>query len=190
VLHRFWGPTIPARFETHLPLQEAVARLHAMTTLHPSSLWIPWTDACTMGTVTASKVRLWKYNPQVPRNSFKPIFVGAFQEQPDGRVVLAGRFAVHGFTKVIVAIGIAYLVAFTTFLTVFVGAALVRQPTFAQRSPGFIALQVIGAMFLVAVVALVRLGLRLSRDDVAYLSAAIREALGITDDRPPGFSAS
>jgi hypothetical protein len=125
VLNRLLGTEVPARFETDLPLEEAVARRQILTTRYGSG-WIPRTDAHLIGTVTASTVRIWKDAPR-RRNRFTPLFLGAFRETPEGRLMLAGRFTMHRFATVFVTVGAAFLLLATTFLAVF-AATRVRHP--------------------------------------------------------------
>jgi Domain of unknown function (DUF4034) len=155
----------PGEFRSDFDLNESVSRLQAATR-RPS----PWqalvAEQAAVGTVTASKVRLQRVVPAL-RNSFKPFFVGRFEQRSDA-VYLTGHFSMLWSVKL--------------FMTCWLGAVLLISVPFlitaaAYPYAGAWSRLLIPGLMLVGGIAMVAFGKRQSRDDPAWLSAVITNAL-------------
>lgn len=107
------GVEIPSLFS----LQDSVKYLRDST---KRSVFSALFSRAAVGRVTETSVRLQWVIPMF-RNSFKPMFVGKFQEI-DGQVVLIGKFTMFLFTKIFMSIwlGLAlFLPIFAFFLRIF-----------------------------------------------------------------------
>jgi len=174
---RLFGDDVPARFESALSTPEAVSRLQVLTG-RTRSVWNWPTSPATIGTVSASNVRLFRIDPFV-RNSFKPVFVGAFREER-GRTVLEGRFTMHWFAEAILSCSVAALFLISVTVTGFlIGAS--RTPGTLPLYPAF-TLVLLVLLFWAALFGFVRFGRWLARDHVALISATIRDALKETTE--------
>jgi hypothetical protein len=153
----------PAEFKSAFGMSESVTRLRTATRRYAFGVRAEQSAA---GPVGESRVRLQRVIPMVG-NSFKPFFFGRFEARSDG-VYLTGRFTMLGFVK--------------TFMTIWLGGVLVLGTAFAftvvnQRSGGWV--PALGALGMFpAGIALVGLGKWFSRNDVAWLSNVIGNALG------------
>ncbi|MFA5352859.1 MAG: hypothetical protein WC291_01385 [Thermodesulfovibrionales bacterium] len=86
-------------YKSRYPLNESVKRLKAVV----KSRWNPFPiQEGVYGSVSADRVRLYRVIPFV-RNSFAPIFMGAFKYS-DGVVVLSGFFSIHIGAKIFMTI--------------------------------------------------------------------------------------
>jgi len=128
-----------------------------------------------VGPVTESRVRLQRVIPLFG-NSFKPIFVGMFQ-QHHGRVVLEGRFTTFLFAKVLLTTWLGFIVVWTIVAIVFVLKTAGYNPGKLSEEPMTLLSPVVGVAFFVAGVAFARLCWWLSRKDILFLAAVIHEAL-------------
>jgi|GEM_PF-513301 len=162
-----WRGSDPVKFESSFGLTESVERLRAATR-HSAFAVLAQQEA--VGTVEVARVSLQRAIPMV-RNSFKPYFNGRFVMQHN-RVVLVGRFTLHGLVKVFMAFWFGATACFTvlTAITSFVG------PGKAWQGPIF------GLAMMGAGVAMVALGRWFARNDAAWLSDVINRAL---HDSPP-----
>jgi hypothetical protein len=94
-------------------------------------------------------------------NSFKPFFRGRFIER-NGKVILAGRFAMHPYVKAFVALWFGF-VGWLTWLN------FLHPKATSAHSGG-------GGMIVVGI-AILTAGRWFARDDAAWLSEVIRRAL-------------
>ena len=108
----------PAEFESFYTVDESVARLNAVRGSIRASL----TKEVATGAVSKSRVVLRRVIPFVG-NSFKPHFVGQFEER-DGGVVLVGRFTMHWVVKAFMTLWLGGCVAWTLFAL----SATVQRP--------------------------------------------------------------
>jgi hypothetical protein len=122
-------------------------------------------ERTAMGRVDEEHVRLVRVIPYV-RNSFKPMFTGAFEES-DGRTVLRGSFGMQGVVKVFMSFWFGALAAFALFSA---WHAVKDRPD-AWKGVLFCAGMGLAGMGILA------LGKWLARNDEAWLSAVIRAAL-------------
>lgn len=154
----------PLEFESAYGLDESVRRLRDAT-----RRWALFsTTEVAAGAVSSSRVSLQRVIPMVG-NSFKPYFIGKFERRAD-KVVLVGRFTMHPFVKVFMAIWMGFVVVGTL-----VGAIAAMQSHRAESMP------LAGLGMLLFGVLLVRFGAWLSRNDPAWLSEVIRRALNSPD---------
>jgi hypothetical protein len=157
----------PVAFESAYGLEESIRRLRDAT--RRWALFSPTEVAA--GAVSSSRVSLQRVIPMVG-NSFKPYFIGKFERRAD-KVALVGRFTMHPFVKVFMAIWMGFFVVGTL-----VGAIAAMQSHRAESMP------LAGLGMLLLGVLLVRFGAWLSRNDPAWLSDVIRRALspsGVSD---------
>jgi hypothetical protein len=172
-LKEIWTGSDPVEFESRFGLTESVERMKAAT-----RRWTLFAVAqeVASGRVTESRVSLQRVIPMVG-NSFKPFFVGRFLLR-GGKVVLRGRFTLYWLVKIFMVFWLGFCLLFTAMAVV----AAIRSP---QAAPipfaGF-------AMFL-AGLGMMRLGGWFSRNDPAWLSTVIRNALGDQSEVAPISSA-
>jgi len=100
-------------------------------------------------------------------NSFKPFFIGEFQER-NGRVVLTGRFTMIWPVKTFMSVWFGFLLVWTALP----GASIVTQ---GQTDVVWFPLSGLGMIG--AGIALVWIGKWFARNDAAWLSNVIQEAL-------------
>lgn len=154
----------PAEFRSAFDLAESVVRLRAAT---KRSAFASLGGEAAVGKVTEERVRLQRVIPMV-RNSFQPIFVGRF-ERRGGHVVLAGTFTMAPLVKFVMTFWFAMLggFAFAALLGAFHPqgpyALLFRLQPFLMICFGF---------------GIVAAGKWFARNDAAWLSRVIDEALG------------
>ena len=151
-------------FESAYGLDESVRRLRDAT--RRWALFSPTEVAA--GTVRESRVALQRVIPMVG-NSFKPLFMGKFEQRAD-KVVLVGRFTMHPFAKVFMAVWMSFVVIATL-----AGAIAATQSH--RAAPMSLA----GLGMLLFGMLLVCFGAWLSRNDPAWLSEVIRRALNSPD---------
>lgn len=158
-----WTGSPPVEFESAFDLAQSIDRLRAAT---KRSAFSAMAQQVAVGTVRETRVSLHRAIPMVG-NSFKPIFVGRF-EQAGGKVVLRGSFAMHWFTKLFMILwfGVLIVAAIAT-LAAGIGA---DSPETWMGLPVIVGM--IGAGFL-----LVKTGQWFSRKDPAWLSNVIASAL-------------
>lgn len=155
----------PIEFESAFGLNESVTRLKAATRRWMfSSMGQPF----AAGRVTASRVSLQRVIPMVG-NSFKPFFVGRFEQRGD-KVVLTGRFTMNWFVKIFMMVWFA-----------FCAFAIVTGVAVATHSPQTFPIPLVGCLMLLFALGLVRLGGWFSRRDPAWLSYVICTALHAPD---------
>ncbi len=123
-----------------------------------------------VGRVDKTRVSLQRVIPMV-RNSFKPFFIGQFVEE-DGRVILKGQFTMHRCAKIFMS----FWFGFCLFWTLLAIALLVARDPKKWWLPFF------GLEMISAGVAIVWTGKWFARNDIAWLSEVIRNALS---DEPP-----
>lgn len=150
----------PVEFESAYGMDESVRRLRNAT--RRWALFSPTEIAA--GTVRESRVSLQRVIPMVG-NSFKPFFVGKFERRAD-KVVLIGRFTMHLFVKVFMAVWISFVALMTL-----VGSVAATQSDQAVPMP------FVGLGMLLFAVLLICFGAWWSRNDPAWLSDVISDAL-------------
>lgn len=150
--------SIPAEFKSAFGLAESAERLRAAT--RRSAFGVLAQQAAT-GPVSETRVRLQRVIPLIG-NSFKPFFFGRFEVRSDA-VYLTGRFTMLPFVKV--------------FMTVWLGGVAFGIVAAAAQLAILQAVLPALGMF-AAGIALVGLGKWFARNDVAWLSNVIQEALG------------
>lgn len=174
-IRRFWAGSGPVEFESAYGLDESVRRLRDAT--RRVALFSPTEVAA--GTVRETRVSLQRVIPMVG-NSFKPFFVGKFERRGD-KVVLVGRFTIHIFVKVLMAVWIGVVACITL-----VGGVAATQSHQAMPMP------FVGLGMLLFAVLLICFGAWLSRNDPAWLSEVISRALSsptvISDAIAPSFA--
>ncbi len=158
----------PVTFTTPYSVQQAVVRLGAA--VKPTAFQTPFREA-VIGRVSEMRVRLRRHRPWL-HNGFAPVFSGAFTMRA-GATTLEGRFGLRRATRAYVAFWYGTLAVMAAVFTV---AALSGGPM--RDSALFVLL--LGLLAVVPAL-LIRVGRRLGRGDVDYISDAIRRAL---DSRP------
>lgn len=116
--------------------------------------------------MTASRVLLRRVIPLVG-NSFKPFFIGRFIADGN-RVVLSGNFTMHWSVKAFTAVFFGFIAFWTILALIF--TVILRDPlTWWFPFAGI-------GMFLIGI-ALMKLGKWFARNDIAWLSEVIQDAL-------------
>ncbi|MBB3228525.1 putative membrane protein [Luteibacter sp. Sphag1AF] len=146
----------PVRFESHYGLDESVARLAAATS-RPTMF--PAMTERAVGRISAKSVTLHHHVPLM-RNAFRPMFRGQF-EQVGKRVVLTGQFSVHWLTRL-------FTVMWIGFATLGAAAMLIEGKQ-GDATVIFVPLAGVG---------LLTFSVWWARNDPAWLSNLIRNALG------------
>lgn len=153
-----WGSP-PVEFESSFDLPGSIEGLKAATR---RSIFPSLSRQEAVGTVTESRVSLQRVIPMVA-NAFKPFYRGHFVEK-NGKVVLVGRFTMHPLVKVFMAFWFGVAGIGSVLAT-----AQARQATFAT---------LLGSVAMIAgAAALIALGKWFARNDAAWLSQVIRDAL-------------
>jgi len=150
----------PAEFASAFSLDESVARLDLARGSALSSI----ARESATGTVGESRVVLKRVIPLV-RNSFKPYFVGRFEQRAAG-VVLVGRFTMHWSVKLFMIIWLGLCLLWT---------AMAASDVVHQSKQWF--MPVIGVGMFSLGVAFVRLCQWFSRKDPIWLAEFMRRAL-------------
>jgi hypothetical protein len=167
--HLIYGG-VTARFESRYSVRESVSRLaHAVK----PSIFMALSEQSAVGTVTEDKVSIQRVIPFI-RNAWKPFFIGSFQTAGD-RVVLAGQFTCSPLVKIFMSIWFGFLVLWTVIAT----AAVIGRPPADFWFPLF------GIAMFAFGIALVRVGKWLARNDIAWLSRVISNALESSDGQLP-----
>src|SRR5262249_19055188 len=100
-----------AEFLSDYGLQESVERLKAVV---KQSVLQTLFEEAAMGKVCPDRVSIWRNTPMFG-NSFRPFFIGSFQER-SGRVLVAGVFTVHWSVKVFMTFWFGFLGLLTVLL--------------------------------------------------------------------------
>ena len=111
-------------------------------------------------------------------NSFKPFFIGEFQER-NGRVVLTGRFTISWLIKASMSVWFGFLLFWTA-------SAIILT----QGESDVVWLPVSGVGMIGAGIALIWIGKWFARNDAAWFSNVIQEALsnGPPNNRVQGIA--
>mgnify|MGYP003462746260 CR=1 FL=1 len=142
----------PAEFHSAYSMETSVARLTALR-------------GSMIDTVKPEKVRLQRETPHM-RNSFNPLFIGAFEQRGD-EVVLTGKFTMHWLVKVFLTYSFCFCAVWVAIAAYIVA---VEKPELWYFPLGGLAM--FGLLF-----GFVKWGKRLARGNTQALSAAIEEAL-------------
>jgi hypothetical protein len=161
-IHSFLYGSTPATFRSSVSLAESVERLRSAT---KRSVFGALTSQEAVGKVSETEVLLQRAIPFVG-NSFKPFFVGRFEQDERG-VALVGRFTMHWSIKTFNTVWFGFCVLWTLLATVIVASSSPEQWYF----PFF------GLGMLLAGALLVQLGKWFARNDAAWLSRTIESAL-------------
>jgi hypothetical protein len=163
-LWRLLYESTPAEFRSAFGLEESVERLRAAT---KRSVFSALSETAAVGKVSEKSVRLQRVIPMVG-NSFKPFFLGQFQSN-NGQVLLVGRFTMLPIVKLFMTFWFGFVtltsVGFLFGLNSTIPAPAVLGP-FVMVGGG---------------VAMLAFAKWLARNDVAWLSEVIEDAL-----EPPG----
>jgi len=171
---RWFGDLIygakPASFESHYSIRESVSRLQQV--VKPTVLQSLAVESA-VGMVSEERVSLQRVIPLVG-NSYKPTFIGSFKTVRD-RVVLTGEFTLSRAMRLFLSVWFALLAIFV------VAATAVVLPTLATDFwfPLF------GVVLFGLGVALAWAGKSFARNDIAWLSRVISDALGSRGAQPP-----
>lgn len=149
-------------FVSAFGLEESVRRLDSATA---RSVMSAMTKEIAVGKVSVESVSLQRVIPMVG-NSFKPYFAGKFVEDGD-RVLLRGTFTMSRSSKVFMSIWFGFTALWTVLA--FMALAAGTAPTWWFPFAG---LAMLGAG-----VGMVKAGKWFSRNDTAWLSCVIEEAL-------------
>jgi len=163
--------SIPVRFASSYSAREAMARLSEAV---KPSVFSSYSGQCAVGTVTEKKVRIQRVIPLVG-NAWKPSFSGSFSEGGTG-VVLEGAFKFSAFTRVFMSIWFGFI-AFWTLLAI---------ATVLTKSPHDLWFPLFGVGMFAAGIGMVRAGKWFSRNDVAWLTQVIVQALETNGAQPGG----
>lgn len=154
-------------YKSRYPISESVSRLKAVI----RSGWNPFKfRAGVYGKVSEDRVRLYRVIPFV-NNSFIPIFVGSFK-RVDASVVLSGYFSMHLFVKIFMTVW---------FTGVISGSVLMAIQVYREQESGK-AFVITPALLIPIIMVLfgiflVKLGKWFSRNDIAYISRVVEDAL-------------
>ena len=168
-LKRLLYESTVVEFRSAYSVTESVERLRAAT---KNSVFSAIGETSAVGNVSPDRVRLQRVIPMI-QNSFKPFYVGRFESR-DGVTVLTGRFGMSMFVKI--------FMTFWLGMVTFIGAGLVLGTSWKTANSAWVAL---GPLFMLAAgLGLVVLGKWFARNDVAWLTGVIGQALDV-----PGIGA-
>ena len=154
----------PSEFRSAYGVAESVERLRAAT---KRSAFSAMGDTAAVGKVTVEIVRLQRVIPMI-HNSFKPFFTGRFETR-DGVTVLTGHFGMSNFTKIFMTFWLAMVALFAVSFMVTTFNSASSMPPAVVAGP---------LLMLAAGVGFVALGKWFARNDAAWLSGVIGQALG------------
>jgi hypothetical protein len=161
---------VPAHFASRHSVRESVSRLARFV---KPSIFQNLSEQRAVGTVTEEKVSIQRVIPLVG-NAWKPFFIGSFKPIGD-KAILTGRFTFSPWVKVLMSIWFGFIALWTVLATV---AVITRSPS-DRWFPLF------GVAMFGAGIALVCLGKWFARNDIAWLSRVISDALETHDAQPP-----
>jgi len=152
-----------ASFESAYSLDESVKRLSDAST---DSIIATLGRQTAYGSVSDHEVQLTRTIPFV-RNSFKPVFVGSFQRVGD-RTILVGKFTMHWVAKAFLSLWFGFCALWTLLVLVAgISKGLGEVWWMPLGGTGFF-------LFGILLVGFCRW---LSRNDVAWISTVISNAL-------------
>jgi hypothetical protein len=154
----------PAEFRSAYGLAESVEHLSAVT---KRSVFSALGETTAVGKVSEKVVRLQRVIPMV-RNSFKPFFIGHFEERSEG-TVLIGKFTMLPLVRVFMSIWFG-------MCGLFAGAVLLGG--FKAHGPNATFFSLQPFLMIGGGIALVAAGKWFARNDAAWLSELIATALG------------
>jgi hypothetical protein len=167
-LWRLIFESTPVEFRSAFGLEESVERLRAAT---KRSVFSALSETAAVGKVSEKTVRLQRAIPLVG-NSFKPFFMGRFRSS-EGKITLVGRFTMLPVIKVFMGFWFGFLLL--------ISLGFLFDANSRGRIPAILGpLAMIGAG-----VALLAFGKWLARNDIAWLSRVIEDALKV-----PGASSA
>ncbi len=172
-LQSFLYSSTLASFESPYGIHDAVERLRAVT---KRSAFGALTAEAAVGRVSELGVSLQRVTPFV-RNSFKPCFVGRFEPAANG-TLLVGRFTMHWAVKVLITIGIGFCFLWTATAFWFVSTSGTGERWYFP---------LFGVGMLAAGGLVVQIGKWFGRNDAAWLTAVISDALSASAQANPSF---
>jgi hypothetical protein len=162
---------VPFEVSSAFSLQDSVERLRAAT---KRCVFSALFRQAAVGRVAASDVRLQRVIPMFG-NSFKPVFMGRFQEI-EGQVVLRGRFTMFRFAKIFMSLWLSFALAWTIFAIFVIFGP--RNSLGPEVSPVWASLfPFTGIAFFVVGILFVRFCWWLSRSDIKFLTGVMTDAL-------------
>jgi hypothetical protein len=170
-LGRLLYESTATEFRSAYGVPESVERLRAAT---KRSAFSALDETRAVGKVSAESVRLQRVIPMI-QNSFKPFFTGSFQVR-DGLTVLTGHFGMSMFVKIFMTFWLGMVALFA--LGFLLG-------NFSSKTSYSVGVAVGPLLMLAAGLGLVSLGKWFARNDAAWLSAVIGEALGVAGAEMP-----
>jgi hypothetical protein len=156
-------------FERDFDLPESIRRLSEATS---RSVFSALTHQAAVGKVSESRVSLQRVIPFCS-NSSKPFFIGEFVVRND-RTVLSGRFTLPWWTKAFMSVGFGFLLLWIAVATI---VAILHPTPESQLMP------LCGIAMFIFGIGLACFGKWLSRNDIAWLSEKIENALSSGSDR-------
>ncbi len=167
-LTRLLYESAPAEFRSAYDVDESVERLLAAT---KRSAFSALGETAAVGKVAPQNVRLQRVIPMV-QNSFKPFYTGRFETR-DGVTVLTGHFGMSKFTKIFMTFWLVLVASVSAGFLLDALKSTTSAPAGTVIGPLFLPL-----FMLAAGLGLIALGKWFARNDVAWLSAIIAQALG------------
>jgi len=164
-LRRLLYESMAAEFRSAYSVAESVERLRAAT---KRSAFSAMGNAAAVGKVSPDSVRLQRVMPMI-QNSFKPFFVGRFESR-QGVTLLTGRLGMSMFTKIFMSFWLIMVALFAVGFSVGSMRATTPYPQPIVLGP---------FLMLAAGLGMVALGKWFARNDVAWLSGVIAQALGV-----------
>lgn len=159
----------PAAFESRYSVSESVSRLAKVV---KPSLFRALAQESAVGTVTEQRVSIQRVIPLM-RNSWKPFFIGSFRSVGT-KILLSGHFTYAPSVKIFMSFWFGFLAIWT----VLAAGALFAGAADAYWLPLF------GVAMFAAGIGMVRIGKWFARNDVAWLSRVISEALDSSETQP------
>lgn len=158
-----------AQSESNYTKDESAERLKGMV----RSGWNPFPmKPGVYGKVSEDRVRLYRVNPFV-RNSFIPIFIGAFRYS-EGKVVLVGTYSTHVFVRIFMGAWFTLVIMGMVFTSLHIFQELTSKGTkIFDLQP----MLLISYGLFVFGVLVIKVGKWFSRNDISYISKVIRRAL-------------
>lgn len=154
-------------YKSKFPMNESVVRLKEVV----RSGWSPFPfREGVYGKVSEDLVRLYRVIP-FGSNSFIPIFTGSFK-RADGNVVLSGFFSMHIFVKIFMTVWFTGVISISVFMAV----QVIKEADAGKAFFVTPALLIPMVMVLFGIL-IVKLGKWFSRNDIAYISRIVEDAL-------------
>lgn len=167
--YQFLYGSVPVRFTSPYSTHEALLRLSSV--VKPSVL-SSFAGQCAVGTVTETTVCIQRVIPLIG-NAWKPFLYGSFSATETG-AVLEGAFKFSAFTRFVMSLWFGFVSIWTIMATAIV----------LTESTNDFWLPLVGVAMFTAGIGMVLAGKWFARNDVAWLTQLIVQALG-TNGAPP-----